>query len=277
MGFGKALLWGLGGGLVGSIVWALVSYFVHFEIGWIAWGIGALCGASVRAASSRDDGMSVGVGAGVAAALCILLGKIGAVAPLVSQMGALDPVEHEEYLISILADDVVFAKERAGEAIAWPGGAEPYEPEYQSDYPGDVWQAARRRWTGMMSTERSDFAREPWMFAETELVVSYIADGVVDEYVSAGRALQYQPGAERDGGWRREDYPEDVWTDALARWDGLGEDGQMAYRVSLGPELRYDSSMSWLAIPMILWWQKSVWDLLWFGLGVATAVRLAMS
>ena len=39
---------------MGAAVWAGIAYFAGYEVGWVAWGIGALVGVAVRFASKPD-------------------------------------------------------------------------------------------------------------------------------------------------------------------------------------------------------------------------------
>ncbi|MBL8897640.1 MAG: hypothetical protein JNM84_08430, partial [Planctomycetes bacterium] len=44
-----------GAALLGALVWAAISHFANFEIGWIAWGIGAGAGAACAALGGRTQ------------------------------------------------------------------------------------------------------------------------------------------------------------------------------------------------------------------------------
>jgi hypothetical protein len=52
---GLALPAAAGAALLGALLWAAVSYFANFEIGWIAWGIGAAAGAACVALGGRTQ------------------------------------------------------------------------------------------------------------------------------------------------------------------------------------------------------------------------------
>ena len=45
------LVGGLIGGATGVVIWVLIGYFAHYEVGWIAWGVGFLTGLGVRYAA----------------------------------------------------------------------------------------------------------------------------------------------------------------------------------------------------------------------------------
>lgn len=55
------------GALVGAVIWAGVAYATNYEIGWIAWGLGALAGAGMHI-GVKGSSFTAGVGAaGIAA------------------------------------------------------------------------------------------------------------------------------------------------------------------------------------------------------------------
>ncbi len=55
-----AIVGGLFGGFVGAAVWTAVTYYSRWELGWIAWGIGALVGLGVHMGSRRRGGIGLG-------------------------------------------------------------------------------------------------------------------------------------------------------------------------------------------------------------------------
>lgn len=63
-----------GGALVGAIGWALLLKQAGYEIGWIAWGIGALVGWAAVKAGGR--GRTLAVGAAVLTVFSIFAGKL---------------------------------------------------------------------------------------------------------------------------------------------------------------------------------------------------------
>lgn len=60
-----------------------------FEIGWIAWALGALAGAGVRLGSGGEEGPLLGVLAVLIAFASIYIGKAAAIYCLFAQMGLL--------------------------------------------------------------------------------------------------------------------------------------------------------------------------------------------
>ncbi|HSF17689.1 MAG TPA: hypothetical protein VLK65_19255 [Vicinamibacteria bacterium] len=177
MTYMKSVGLGVFAGLVGAAVWAGISYLTGYEVGWIAWGVGALVGVAVRFASKPDvsltgDGAedaireiraeSNQVGPGVVAAAiaiaAVLVGKYAAVMLVIGNPSAID--FQEELLISYVADEVVAEFEAEGRNVNWPEGVDPRFAEAEADYPRDAWTEASRRWEAMSAEARSQFEEE---------------------------------------------------------------------------------------------------------------------
>ncbi len=62
-------------GIPAAVVWALIAYFTGYEIGWVAWGVGALVGFAV-AKSAHEPSASLGPTAAAIAVGSLLLAKI---------------------------------------------------------------------------------------------------------------------------------------------------------------------------------------------------------
>lgn len=73
----KALAFAVVGALVGALAWGGIAAATGYEIGWIAWGIGALVGFGGHLGES--EGQSAGVTCGALAVAAILIGKVFAV------------------------------------------------------------------------------------------------------------------------------------------------------------------------------------------------------
>lgn len=80
----KALLGALVGAVVGAVIWAGVSYFTGYEVGWVAWGIGALVGGGAKAMGSNDK--ATAGACAVLALASIFAGKVIAVEVTVGDM-----------------------------------------------------------------------------------------------------------------------------------------------------------------------------------------------
>ena len=76
--FGPGMMRGMAFGMVAAVLcaigWALVGAATGMQIGWLAWGVGVLCGFAV-AVGWQDSDMMAGVVAAACAVFGILLGK----------------------------------------------------------------------------------------------------------------------------------------------------------------------------------------------------------
>lgn len=186
----KGLFAGIAAGAVGAFLWGLIAMATGFEIGWIAWGIGLAVGAGV--AWGTDGGKASGVLAVVISVLAIIGGKFIAMEMVMGRetktIGA-DIAERieidEEYVISWLADMIVYEREQAGIAVRWPGGTGGEAPQVQADYPPDVWASAVEAWAAMSETEKQEFrqqVRETAMRNVNTMAAMYRNEGFVGSF-----------------------------------------------------------------------------------------------
>lgn len=173
---------GLAAGLVGAAAWAAIAWFTHFQIGWLAWGIGALVGfatllggsygADAQTTGGRRDtspGLTLGIIAALITALSLCGGKYATVeaslmqaqeelsADTESTIAALD----EPTLIAYRADQI--GRDTHGPEwpaqYDWPEGVDPSTAASEAEYPRKLWSEAERTW-GKMSDEERDAFRE---------------------------------------------------------------------------------------------------------------------
>lgn len=62
-------------GIPAAIVWVLIVYFTGYEIGWVAWGVGALIGFAVSKSAHEPDA-SLGPTAAALAVASLILAKV---------------------------------------------------------------------------------------------------------------------------------------------------------------------------------------------------------
>lgn len=177
----RALLGAALGGLLGAALWAAVAYFFHYEIGWIAWGVGVAAGFGAAKFGDQLDGVTGAAAAGIAV-LSIFVGKLATVHLMVDDSLAQITAENisDELAISYIADEVAVAYREEGLELDWPKGVDPELAEEKSDYPRDVWKDAEAAWKDCTPQERKDFKGE---------ISSNIKAGAVmfrDEAVLAG-------------------------------------------------------------------------------------------
>lgn len=157
----KGIIAGIVAGVAGAIAWAIIAVVTGFEIGWLAWGIGAAVGAAV--AWGSEGSPSLGVIAVVITVLAIVGGKYLAVEMvLAKEIKAAEQetdqlIENEEYLISVLAESIVYAYEQQNKDIAWPEGVDPEGAFKKEEYPPEIWALAELAWDDMNEYDKAEF------------------------------------------------------------------------------------------------------------------------
>lgn len=160
----KGIIAGVIAGFAGAVVWALIASLTGYEIGWLAWGIGAAVGGAVAWGSEGTPAM--GVAAVIISVLAIVGGKYISVEMLLAkEMDSANEqiaaqMETEEYYISWLADAVVAQIEEAGGTVSWPEGADDETTLLQEQYPAEIWGKAQIVWTNMTSEEQDQFKED---------------------------------------------------------------------------------------------------------------------
>src|SRR5438094_255504 len=124
MNFGKCLISGIIGGVIGAAAWGAVAYFTGYEIGWLAWGVGVLVGMAVRVAAGGESGAGLGVLACMIALGSIAGGKYTAaylsVQAEIKKVGTITISEDNARLYT--ASRLVHEYEDAGKTLKWPEG-----------------------------------------------------------------------------------------------------------------------------------------------------------
>ncbi len=149
--------------IIGAIGWAALSYFANIELGWLAWGIGALVGFAARWGAKEDRGFSYGAMAAAFAILAIFIGKYAAVALAVERNVAAIVAEDiwanrevtPEDGIAAIAGDVAEEWTAAGRNMNWPAGMNAEEAFAREDYPAEVWTEASQRWENLPEEEKT--------------------------------------------------------------------------------------------------------------------------
>lgn len=111
-----ALAAGLVAALLGGLVWAAIVLFTRYEIGWVAWGVGALVGmAMARATMARS--WKLGVTAAALALVGLLAGKAfvagGSAGSIADELAA-----NSEYMAGAVAWDMYAAGALDAETMA---------------------------------------------------------------------------------------------------------------------------------------------------------------
>lgn len=164
----RGVIGGTIGGVVGAAVWAGVVYFTGYEIGWIAWGLGALVGFLFARGCPVGGSMAGILAAGITIA-SIGLGKYTAVELTIQQeLGTeeevieefMAEVSNDEFVISYLADEVIAERVDRGEVIQWPEDADPETASAAADYPPAIWAEAAQIWEAMSPQDREVYRAE---------------------------------------------------------------------------------------------------------------------
>ena len=82
---------GLIGGFVGAAIWATIIALTEYEIGWIAWAVGALAGIGVRLGSNGEEGPWLGILSVLIAFASIYAGKAFGLYFLAKNLGQIPP------------------------------------------------------------------------------------------------------------------------------------------------------------------------------------------
>lgn len=108
--FAPAVVAGALAALVGAGIWTAIVVITDYEIGWIAWGIGALVGIAMSR-FTPERSVKLGVIAAVIAVVGLAIGKVATVRVLVPTIGRDLIMESPEFLVQAFAHDMR-AKER---------------------------------------------------------------------------------------------------------------------------------------------------------------------
>jgi hypothetical protein len=280
----RALIGGVVGAALGAGVWAAISYYTGFELGILAWGIGVVAGLGVRVSAGDAFGSQTGMIAVLTAALGILAGKWFAVSLALSAAGvdSAVPTQGElldrETTISYIADEVAYERDRQGQRLRWPSGAEPFNGVAEEDYPRDVWADAERRYESLLPSEQDELRRWPWL-ANPDYLISFIADDLAAERERAGETLDWSNLPEDGVPDREAHYPPDLWEEAELAWETMSEAEREDFKQQTMIEVERELPAALATFERELQWQAflytfSIFDLLWFGLAVASAWKL---
>ncbi len=155
MKFLLGFLGGVVGGAVGAAIWAAVTYFTHYEIGWMAVVLGACVGFGWALCSSKRGGAISGVAAALIAIVAVFGGKFAVAHFMVQDFiaGQSNEKMTDADALEWLAGDVLEHFESTGRAVSAPSTA-------ANGYPPEVWAQANAEWSKMDPPTREGFKRE---------------------------------------------------------------------------------------------------------------------
>lgn len=148
--FSVGLLGSLLGALIGAAVWAVVAIVTEYQLGIIAWGLGALAGYGM--ARGHREGR---VGAGLAAALVAVLGILAARVVMVSYM-ARDAFEPIRTRLAIL--DLSTEKLDRVATLAYTDAGQQAKREHRCPYDEPYWDHFYRVATQLAALSDSELA-----------------------------------------------------------------------------------------------------------------------
>lgn len=164
----RGVVGGIIGGVIGAAVWAGVVYFTGYEVGWIAWGLGALVGF-LYARGCHAGGVLAGILASIITIGSIGLGKYTVVELTIQQeIGTEEEaietfmvkIQNDEFVISLMTDELIDARLSRGEEIAWPTEVDPETAGPSEVYPPVIWAEAKSTWETMSPLDRETYRAE---------------------------------------------------------------------------------------------------------------------
>jgi hypothetical protein len=157
MDFIKWIGAGMIAGLFGAFVWAGISYGTNYEVGYIAWGIGAIVGFAVRAVAGNDkEGFAPGATAVAVAIGAVLLGKfLAAHFSVNKEVAELQvPVFTAENAQMRIAREIAEERISKGQNIVFAAGKTLDDVESPTDMPPALWQEATSKWNAIPADEQ---------------------------------------------------------------------------------------------------------------------------
>ena len=99
---GRAIVAGLLAALLGAGIWTAVVAMTEYEVGWVAWGVGALVGFAMSKFTGQRSAQ-LGVYAAVLAVLGLAIGKVATVRMMVPSYGREIVMDNEAVLAQAFA------------------------------------------------------------------------------------------------------------------------------------------------------------------------------
>lgn len=269
----KAGIAGAIAALIGAIVWALISKSTGYEVGIIAWGIGAVVGTAVFIASGRVGGAPLGILAVILAVAGIAAGKFAATWLLLDEF-----LHDDERHIAVIADELLYEQAEAGGPVVRPQAATEETESWSELYPREIWSRAENRWNAMTPEEQANLRIAP-LLANKSLHLVYLADEIVYEWADAGTPMEWPEGSSIETALHESDYPAEVWAEAQSRWSQLSADAQHEFQQNVieTEVARFAPHEEQINQEMLIEGfvaSLGVFDVIWLGLAVFSAFRI---
>jgi len=273
-----ATVCGVVAGAIGAAAWGLVAHQTGREFGFMALGVGALCGVGAGFGAQSRKGLASGLLAVVVSLLAIAGGKATFLAleigesPGSSMIAAGGGALPDEQALVLQVDREALRRERAGETLQWPPGMS-YERAFTlADFPPALVASIEREWNGLGADARQ--TRKASILRELGVVT--LARGVAQERAAAGDTLNWSPGMSLEYAVLPEDFPVSVRTEAEARHDAMSPEQQAEL---LGPLLQAQGMLASLEgavqeMASSYSGRSVVFDLIWGVLAISVAFSL---
>jgi len=113
-----------------------------------------------------------------------------------------------------------------------------------------------------------------------ELVISYLADNVVVEFMSEDKPVEWPAGVDPSQASTEVEYPSDVWAVAQSRWDRMSLDERERFRSDLAETVSANLAVAMDDVRgemahLGFVGSFGLMDIIFFGLAIATAYKVA--
>lgn len=248
------------GGAIGAAVWAGIAYQFNYEIGWIAIGVGFLCGLGAAIGARGEGGALTGGMAALVAMASISAGKYAAVSWAVNdafggtlfEPMVLEDLTEEDVLTS-LADEICREHTAAGDPVEWDNPQIFLEAAmWPDDFPADIRGEVRDHWHGLSDVEKRKLRRdvgEEWDLSVSEVdddwVLERLAFDMCESRLASGETIDWgNPDLPLQVTLWPDDYPVSVQEQTRQRWDAMSVDDQHVYRLDLLDETNAQRSQT---------------------------------
>ncbi len=239
------------GGAIGAAIWAAIAYFLNAEVGYVALGVGALCGFGATlggGAQTTGGGMIAGAMAAVVSVGAIAGGKYAASHFAVQNMmsgGWFEPLVLEDidddWANSKLAHNLCKERIEAGSEVVWD---DPmlfvYAAYWPDDYPEAHQQLVLDKWESLDDDER--IALRKGIAADTDInytyrdvdeewALSWMADEAATTMIENGESIGWaDPLLPLYYATWPEEFPADIVEEVNTTWDAMSADEQLAFK-----------------------------------------------
>ena len=112
--------------------------------------------------------------------------------------------------------------------------------------------------------------------ANDELMVSYLADDIIQLRVSRGEPVDWPPGVDPAEADEETEYPPEIWAEAQPKWDRMSGQERQASRDEVAERIRFNVGTYFDEVSKYGFTSSfGMMDLLFFGLAIVTAYQIA--